>query len=247
MGRGRVELKRIENKVNQQVTFSKRRSGLLKKAREISLLCDADVGLVIFSTKGKLFEYATDSCMDRILERYQAHVGVDRPTRASDHLESPRSCSLEHAKVKARMEALQRNERNIMGDDLDSLTLRELQNLEHQVCGSLKRIRSRMNQQMHEAISELQKQDKALQDQNNLLARKKKEKETESSSATPEEQNNSRPSCFDLLQPMNTLNFSETVEAQSSSAEQVEGTTIPLQNQPSDLELVPWMLHRSGE
>ncbi|XP_051147865.1 agamous-like MADS-box protein AGL8 homolog isoform X4 [Andrographis paniculata] len=186
--------------------------------------------------------------MDRILERYQAHVGVDRPTRASDHLESPRSCSLEHAKVKARMEALQRNERNIMGDDLDSLTLRELQNLEHQVCGSLKRIRSRMNQQMHEAISELQKQDKALQDQNNLLARKqKKEKETESSSATPEEQNNSRPSCFDLLQPMNTLNFSETVEAQSSSAEQVEGTTIPLQNQPSDLELVPWMLHRSGE
>lgn len=61
MGRGRVQLKRIENKINRQVTFSKRRSGLLKKAHEISVLCDADVGLIVFSTKGKLFEYATDS------------------------------------------------------------------------------------------------------------------------------------------------------------------------------------------
>ena len=61
MGRGRVQLKRIENKINRQVTFSKRRSGLLKKAHEISVLCDAEVALIIFSTKGKLFEYATDS------------------------------------------------------------------------------------------------------------------------------------------------------------------------------------------
>ena len=61
MGRGRVQLKRIENKINRQVTFSKRRTGLLKKAHEISVLCDADVALIVFSTKGKLFEYATDS------------------------------------------------------------------------------------------------------------------------------------------------------------------------------------------
>lgn len=62
MGRGKVELKRIENKISRQVTFSKRRSGLLKKAHEISVLCDAEVALIVFSTKGKLFEYAsTDS------------------------------------------------------------------------------------------------------------------------------------------------------------------------------------------
>lgn len=61
MGRGRVQLKRIENKINRQVTFSKRRIGLLKKAHEISILCDADVALIIFSTKGKLFEYASDT------------------------------------------------------------------------------------------------------------------------------------------------------------------------------------------
>lgn len=61
MGRGRVQLKRIENKISRQVTFSKRRSGLLKKAHEISVLCDAEVGLIVFSTKGKLFEYSTES------------------------------------------------------------------------------------------------------------------------------------------------------------------------------------------
>ncbi|KAE9605604.1 putative transcription factor MADS-type1 family [Lupinus albus] len=61
MGRGRVQLKRIENNINRQVTFSKRRAGLLKKANEISVLCDAEVALIVFSHKGKLFEYATDS------------------------------------------------------------------------------------------------------------------------------------------------------------------------------------------
>ncbi|KAL6994112.1 Agamous-like MADS-box protein ap1 [Sarracenia purpurea var. burkii] len=61
MGRGRVQLKRIENKVSRQVTFSKRRTGLLKKAHEISVLCDAEVALIVFSPKGKLFKYPTDS------------------------------------------------------------------------------------------------------------------------------------------------------------------------------------------
>jgi len=61
MGRGRVQLKRIENNISRQVTFSKRRTGLLKKAHEISVLCDADVAVIVFSTKGKLFEYSTDS------------------------------------------------------------------------------------------------------------------------------------------------------------------------------------------
>ncbi|GAB2288962.1 hypothetical protein Dimus_023267 [Dionaea muscipula] len=61
MGRGRVVLKRIENKISRQVTFSKRRSGLVKKAQEISVLCDAEVALIVFSAKGKLFDYASHS------------------------------------------------------------------------------------------------------------------------------------------------------------------------------------------
>jgi MADS-box transcription factor len=59
MGRGRVELKRIENKINRQVTFAKRRNGLLKKAYELSVLCEAEVALIIFSNRGKLYEFCS--------------------------------------------------------------------------------------------------------------------------------------------------------------------------------------------
>ena len=61
MGRGKVELKRIENKISRQVTFAKRRNGLLKKAYELSLLCDAEVALIIFSCRGRLFEFSSSS------------------------------------------------------------------------------------------------------------------------------------------------------------------------------------------
>ncbi|KAF3795478.1 MADS-box transcription factor 56 [Nymphaea thermarum] len=59
MGRGKVELKRIENVTSRQVTFSKRRNGLLKKAFELSLLCDVEVALIIFSPSGRLYQYAS--------------------------------------------------------------------------------------------------------------------------------------------------------------------------------------------
>lgn len=71
MGRGKVELKRIENKTNQQVTFAKRRNGLLKKAYELSVLCDAEVALIVFSTRGKLYEFCSGSrCVDIIYESF---------------------------------------------------------------------------------------------------------------------------------------------------------------------------------
>lgn len=59
MGRGKVELKRIENQTNRQVTFSKRRSGLFKKAYELSILCDAEVALLLFSPSGKAYQFAS--------------------------------------------------------------------------------------------------------------------------------------------------------------------------------------------
>jgi hypothetical protein len=62
MGRGKIEIKRIENSTNRQVTFSKRRGGLLKKANELAVLCDASVGVVIFSSTGKMFEYCSPTC-----------------------------------------------------------------------------------------------------------------------------------------------------------------------------------------
>ncbi|CAL0303426.1 unnamed protein product [Lupinus luteus] len=60
MGKGRVVVERIEKKISRQVTFSKRRSGLLKKGFELSMICDVVVALIIFSSRGKLHQYSTN-------------------------------------------------------------------------------------------------------------------------------------------------------------------------------------------
>ncbi|EAZ14664.1 hypothetical protein OsJ_04586 [Oryza sativa Japonica Group] len=59
--RGRVQLRRIEDKASRQVRFSKRRAGLFKKAFELALLCDVEVALLVFSPVGKLYEYSSSS------------------------------------------------------------------------------------------------------------------------------------------------------------------------------------------
>ncbi|KAK4373260.1 hypothetical protein RND71_008644 [Anisodus tanguticus] len=158
MGRGKVELRRIENKINRQVTFSKRRGGLVKKANEISVLCDSEVALIIFSHNGKLFQFSSDSCMEKILDRYERYLYAERRFLASNS-ESTENWRLEYTKLKAKIDLLQRNHKHYMGEDLESLSLKDLQNLEQQLDTSLKLIRSRKNQLMRESISELHKKD----------------------------------------------------------------------------------------
>lgn len=59
MGRGKIAIQRIDNSTSRQVTFSKRRKGLIKKAKELAILCDAEVSVVIFSSTGKLYEFSS--------------------------------------------------------------------------------------------------------------------------------------------------------------------------------------------
>lgn len=49
MGRGKIEIKKIENPTNRQVTYSKRKNGLFKKAHELNVLCDAKVSIIMIS------------------------------------------------------------------------------------------------------------------------------------------------------------------------------------------------------
>ncbi|XP_028209375.1 truncated transcription factor CAULIFLOWER A-like isoform X1 [Glycine soja] len=238
MGRGRVDLKRIENKINRQVTFSKRRSGLLKKAREISVLCDADVALIVFSTKGKLFDYSNEPCMKRILERYERYSYAERQLAGDDQAPNE-NWVIEHEKLKARVEVLQRNQRNFMGEDLDSLNLRGLQSLEQQLDSALKLIRSRKNQAMNESISALQKkysimQDKSLREHNNLLSKKIKDKEKE---LAPQEQdglqNNMDVTSVLVTQPPESLTIGGFPEAKCNEE-------TPTSSRPKTI-LPPWM------
>lgn len=72
MGRKKIEIKRIMDERVRKVTFSKRKGGLVKKAMELSLLCDCEIGLVIFTPKPdqKLYKYATNT-MENVVSRYQ--------------------------------------------------------------------------------------------------------------------------------------------------------------------------------
>ncbi|XP_024315790.1 MADS-box transcription factor 51 isoform X1 [Brachypodium distachyon] len=65
--RGRVELRRIEDRTSRQVRFSKRRAGLFKKAFELAVLCDAEVALLVFSPAGRLYEYASSRDVARMV------------------------------------------------------------------------------------------------------------------------------------------------------------------------------------
>ena len=67
MVRQRIQIKRIDNLTARQVTFSKRRRGLFKKAQELSTLCDAEIALIVFSATGKLFEYCSSRSFSFLL------------------------------------------------------------------------------------------------------------------------------------------------------------------------------------
>ncbi|XP_073314677.1 agamous-like MADS-box protein MADS4 isoform X3 [Primulina huaijiensis] len=158
MGRGRVELKRIENKINRQVTFAKRRNGLLKKAYELSVLCDAEVALIIFSNRGKLYEFcSSSSSILKTLERYQKCNYGAPETNVSTREALELSSQHEYMKLKARYEALQRSQRNLLGEDLGPLSSKELESLERQLDMSLKQIRSTRTQAMLDTLTDLQR------------------------------------------------------------------------------------------
>ncbi|CAI0553226.1 unnamed protein product [Linum tenue] len=158
MGRGRVELKRIENKINRQVTFAKRRNGLLKKAYELSVLCDAEVALIIFSNRGKLYEFcSTNNSMLKTLERYQkCSYGAVEANEFLATFRNEQSSYREYLKLKGRYEGLQRTQRNLLGEDLGPLNTKELEQLERQLEGSLKQVRSTKTQFMLDQLSDLQ-------------------------------------------------------------------------------------------
>ncbi|CAN6444815.1 unnamed protein product [Victoria cruziana] len=84
MGRGKIEIKKIENVTTRQVTFSKRRVGLLKKARELAVLCDAEIAVIVFSSTGRLFEFASH-CIKKTIARYNKSVDHFGPLTVADN------------------------------------------------------------------------------------------------------------------------------------------------------------------
>ncbi|XP_012572611.1 floral homeotic protein AGAMOUS isoform X7 [Cicer arietinum] len=147
IGRGKIEIKRIENTTNRQVTFCKRRNGLLKKAYELSVLCDAEVALIVFSSRGRLYEYANNS-VKATIERYKKACSDSSGTGSASEANA-QFYQQEADKLRAQISNLQNNNRQMMGESLGSMTAKELKNLEGKLEKGISRIRSKKEIDLH--------------------------------------------------------------------------------------------------
>ncbi|CAH2045573.1 unnamed protein product [Thlaspi arvense] len=174
MGRGKVELKRIENKINRQVTFAKRRNGLLKKAYELSVLCDAEIALLIFSNRGKLYEFCSSpSGMAKTVEKYRKHsYATMDPNQSAKDLQDKYQ---DYLKLKSRVEILQHSQRHLLGEEISGMGVNELEQLERQVDASLREIRSTKARSMLDQLSDLKTKEEMLLETNRDLRRKLEE------------------------------------------------------------------------
>ncbi|XP_062027332.1 agamous-like MADS-box protein AGL19 isoform X2 [Rosa rugosa] len=173
MVRGKTQMKRIENAASRQVTFSKRRNGLLKKAFELSVLCDAEVALIIFSTRGKLYEFSSCSSLNNTIDRFQKRVkdqGLSgKAVQDHDHMELANEDTSSMAK---RIEFIESSIRKLLGDGLESCSIDELQQIENQLERSLAKIRDRKNLMLREQIELMKEEEKSLLKQNVELREK---------------------------------------------------------------------------
>ncbi|XP_073316121.1 floral homeotic protein DEFICIENS-like isoform X2 [Primulina huaijiensis] len=138
MARGKIQIKRIENQTNRQVTYSKRRNGLFKKAQELTVLCDAKVSIIMISSTQKLHEYISPSFTTKqLFDQYQKAVGVDL-------------WSTQYEKMQQQLNKLKDVNRNLkseirrrIGESVNDLGYDETVNLIEDIHNSLHVIRER--------------------------------------------------------------------------------------------------------
>ncbi|KAL6857137.1 hypothetical protein ACP4OV_018519 [Aristida adscensionis] len=171
MARGKVQLRRIENPVHRQVTFCKRRAGLLKKARELSVLCDAHIGIIIFSAHGKLYDLATTGTMEELIERYKTASGDGLNGDGSgDQRMDPKQ---ETVVLQQEINLLQKGLRYIYGNRANEhMTVEELNALERYLEIWMYNIRSAKMQIMIQEIQALKSKEGMLKAANEILQEK---------------------------------------------------------------------------
>ncbi|XP_040379272.1 MADS-box transcription factor 26-like [Oryza brachyantha] len=164
MARGKVQMRRIENPVHRQVTFCKRRMGLLKKAKELSVLCDADIGVIVFSPHGKIYELATNGNMAGLIERYKSNL-QEAQIESSEQNISQVSQVVQQEVLFLRQEVdlLQNSLRYMYGDKyINQMNLGELQSLESKLEAWVHNIRTTKMQIMSKEIEMLKNKEGIL-------------------------------------------------------------------------------------
>ncbi|VAH58725.1 unnamed protein product [Triticum turgidum subsp. durum] len=195
MGRGRIEIKRIENTTNRQVTFCKRRNGLLKKAYELSVLCDAEVALIVFSSRGRLYEYSNNSFLSKLeqvcswlswgKESGSVKATIERYKKANSDTSNSGTVAevnaqyyqQESSKLRQQISSLQNSNRSLVRDSVSTMTLRDLKQLEGRLEKGIAKIRARKNELMYAEVEYMQKREMELQNDNIYLRSKVSENE----------------------------------------------------------------------
>ncbi|KAM3255529.1 hypothetical protein ACQJBY_048646 [Aegilops geniculata] len=195
MGRGRIEIKRIENTTSRQVTFCKRRNGLLKKAYELSVLCDAEVALIVFSSRGRLYEYSNN--------RYKkAHACGSTSGVPLIEVNAQQYYQQEAAKLRHQIQMLQSTNKHLVGDSVGNLSLKELKQLESRLEKGIAKIRARKNELLSSEINYMVKREIELQSDNIDLRTKIAEEEQRLQQVTI-----ARPSAAPELNPFTALDM----------------------------------------
>ncbi|KAA0052433.1 MADS-box protein FBP24 isoform X5 [Cucumis melo var. makuwa] len=173
MGRGKIAIRRIENRTTRQVTFSKRRGGLFKKTHELSVLCDAQIALIVFSSNGKLFEYCTQTtCMDQIIRRYQIAIG----SRIPEHnMNDPEELERQVRSMKKETDDLQLSLQRYTAEDFSTFHLRDLDDIENRLQNSLNRVQEQMameeQQQQQMAAAVMMQKRRSEEDDEEVMMR----------------------------------------------------------------------------
>ncbi|TXG62758.1 hypothetical protein EZV62_009752 [Acer yangbiense] len=155
MVRGKTQMRRIENATSRQVTFSKRRNGLLKKAFELSVLCDAEI-----------------ISLQETIQRYLKHTKDTTPTIDKPTEQNMQQLKNEAASMVKRIELLEVAKRRLLGEGLESCTIEELQETEQQLERSVSSVRARKTQVFKEQIQRLKEKEKTLVAENVRLSEK---------------------------------------------------------------------------
>ncbi|KAI8532357.1 hypothetical protein RHMOL_Rhmol11G0208600 [Rhododendron molle] len=154
MVRQRIEIKKIDNVTSRQVTFSKRRRGLFKKARELSTLCDAEIALIVFSSTGRLFDYSSSS-MGQVIERHnQQTENLIQLNQPSLELQLDNSASAIAIK---EVEEKTLELRRLRGEELHGLSLEELKKLEKTLEGGISRVLKTKSEVFEKEIAALKR------------------------------------------------------------------------------------------
>ncbi|KAK4252760.1 hypothetical protein QN277_014308 [Acacia crassicarpa] len=164
MTRRKIQIKKIDSITARQVTFSKRRKGLFKKAEELSTLCDAEIALLVFSSTGKLFDYASSS-MQQVIERYDQHSAIQRLGKSSIDLQ----LEGDENKLSKVVAERTRELRQFNGEELQECTLEELQELEERLQRCLSRVSKAKDERIVKQINARRRKGIQLMEQNQRM------------------------------------------------------------------------------